>query len=336
MPPREAYDRLWSAFPRLFGYWGVLYSTNVACFVASDPTLWEYPIIQSMAFQGGTFILLVAIVTPANVSRAHAFLGSFQVSEQAQSAAGVAAIIGQIEPRKAVQMAKQSFTGISFSTLLLEHFESNSDSGLNAHALPAQFGEVDAFLSHSWSDPADAKWTALAAWANAFIGKHQRSPVLWLDKACLNQSEIATSLACLPIFLAGCKQLLIIAGPTYVTRIWCILEIFTFLKMGGSPDRVTVEVISSNSEIGLSREGVWSQMLEQFDVQQATCYHVNDRRKLLTAIESGFGSFDTFNSLVSNMLKDRSKGPHESSSHADAHGSHVGYNELERDDDCTA
>ena len=40
------------------------------------------------------------------------------------------------------------------------------------------------------------------------------------DKACIDQNNIDQALACLPIFLAGCKTLLITAGPTYCTRLW--------------------------------------------------------------------------------------------------------------------
>jgi len=33
-------------------------------------------------------------------------------------------------------------------------------------------------------------------------------------QACIDQSDIERSLACLPIFLSGCKTLLIVVGPT--------------------------------------------------------------------------------------------------------------------------
>lgn len=92
-----------------------------------------------------------------------------------------------------------------------------------------------------------AKYSAISRWA----GKHRQDnnhedPTLWLvrsctpfpqipatnqqhtmvwrraqDKACIDQNDIEQSLACLPVFLASCKQLLCIAGPTYVTRLWC-------------------------------------------------------------------------------------------------------------------
>ena len=52
------------------------------------------------------------------------------------------------------------------------------------------------------------------------------------DKACIDQNSIQQSLACLPVFLAGCKTLLVVAGPTYCSRLWCIMELFTFVRSG--------------------------------------------------------------------------------------------------------
>lgn len=82
-------------------------------------------------------------------------------------------------------------------------------------------------------------------------------------------------------------------------RLWCIIEVFTFLKMGGSIERVTMKVIS------LAEREVWCRF-DQFEVQKATCFKADERQKLLAALESGFGSFEAFNSLVSNMFKDKS------------------------------
>ena len=50
------------------------------------------------------------------------------------------------------------------------------------------------------------------------------------DKACIDQSNIQQSLACLPVFLAGCQTLLVVAGPTYCSRLWCVMEFFTFFR----------------------------------------------------------------------------------------------------------
>jgi len=45
---------------------------------------------------------------------------------------------------------------------------------------------------------------------------------------------------CLPVFLAGCKQLYLFCGPTFLERLWCLLEIFVYLEMGGRVDDVTL------------------------------------------------------------------------------------------------
>ena len=63
------------------------------------------------------------------------------------------------------------------------------------------------------------------------LGKYARaSPRVPQDKACIDQNSIEQSLACLPVFLAGCQTLLVVAGTTYCSRLWCIMELFTFAR----------------------------------------------------------------------------------------------------------
>ena len=47
-------------------------------------------------------------------------------------------------------------------------------------------------------------------------------------------------MAALPIYLAGCKELVVLAGPTLVGRMWCLVELFTFLVMGKQEQQVTM------------------------------------------------------------------------------------------------
>jgi hypothetical protein len=42
------------------------------------------------------------------------------------------------------------------------------------------------------------------------------------DKVCIDQSDIARALRCLPVFVFSCKRLLILAGNTYCDRLWCV------------------------------------------------------------------------------------------------------------------
>ena len=120
-------------------------------------------------------------------------------------------------------------------------------------------GEVTAFLSHSWRDEDEvpgAKYALVSRWASLRQETTGIEPTLWLvalaptlttpqplarplksyapcaaqDKACIDQSDIQQSLACLPVFLAGCQTLLVVAGPTYCSRLWCVMELFTFAR----------------------------------------------------------------------------------------------------------
>merc|ERR1712226_1422987 len=98
---------------------------------------------------------------------------------------------------------------------------------------PCSLGKCDVFLSHSWHDPMADKWLALQQWRTGFVNRHNREPVIWLDKGCIDQGDVESDLRCLPIFLSGCKELLVLLGPTYLHRLWCVMEIFNFVHMGG-------------------------------------------------------------------------------------------------------
>ena len=64
---------------------------------------------------------------------------------------------------------------------------------------PAEIGNVDAFVTHSWHDDSELKWDVLQRWRHDFKREHKREPRVWLDKYCIKQSELSTSLMCLPV-----------------------------------------------------------------------------------------------------------------------------------------
>ena len=70
------------------------------------------------------------------------------------------------------------------------------------------------------------------------------------------------------------------------------MEIFTFVKMGGSRERITLKQISADAVDALSH----------FDASRAQCFHFKDRHKLLAVIEVGFGTLTPFNKLVRRLL----------------------------------
>jgi hypothetical protein len=157
-------------------------------------------------------------------------------------------------------------------------------------------GEVDAFVSHSWHDDGDRKMAALKEWAEEFEGAHGRPPTLWLDKGSINQRCIAADLAGLPLYLLGCKSLLVLVGHTYCARLWCVMEIFMYLQMGGK--RESVHVIRLQSRCSIAN-------LAHFDLERSTCFLSGDRHRLLGAIEAAFGDFHDFNQAIREIFGER-------------------------------
>merc|ERR1712176_1440115 len=118
---------------------------------------------------------------------------------------------------------------------------------LRALAEPAQLGEVDVFLSHSWHDDSEAKWKSIQFWRKAFKERNDREPKFWIDKYCIDQDQITDSLSCLPVWLAGCKHVVAFVGPTYLERLWCVMEIFVFVEMQLESDLFSIVMISDRN-----------------------------------------------------------------------------------------
>jgi hypothetical protein len=76
-----------------------------------------------------------------------------------------------------------------------------------------------------------------------------------------NQSQISDGIAHLPIFLAGCDSLLVLYGETYLSRLWCVVELYVFTHMRG----INVEVVAlpRSADVGSAQ----TQQLDRFDVQ---------------------------------------------------------------------
>ena len=120
-------------------------------------------------------------------------------------------------------------------------------------------------------------------------------PCMHGRQGCIDQLNIAETLASLPIFVSGCRRLLVIAGHTYTERLWCIIEIFVFLEMGGKISNVGIKPIhETTAEL--------AQQFASFDVQEAKCFLPEDRSRLLAVIEAAFGSFEMFNEHVSSLM----------------------------------
>eukprot|EP00398_MALV-I-01_sp_L67-1_P000639 gene639-206_t len=254
------------------------------------------------------------IYTPARRVHVVAFFTSMVVKDETKKAAAVAALLGNVNAENSLKLAKEKFRTICFSELREKDFDKNNEDPSSTNRLYSRtsrtaLGECDVFLSHSWHDNGKKKFAALKSWCEKFETKNGRHPRLWLDKACIDQKEIASDLLCLPLFLAGCETLLIIAGPTYTERLWCVMEVFVFLQMGGSIHRVTVIAIDVEDE----QEAMSS--FEVADINKCKCYLDSDRNKLLGIVQQGrpqcpkfpegFGSFQKFNEVIRQVFQER-------------------------------
>ena len=98
------------------------------------------------------------------------------------------------------------------------------------------------------------------------------------------------------------------AGPTYCSRLWCVMEIFTFLFMGGKLDRIEIHALSASDDAPTSAvDGRRSlddlkHQFATFDAAKAQCFLPKDKHRLLAVVEAGFGDFKVFNKRVSEIL----------------------------------
>ena len=229
--PRVSLRRIWRYYRLGNLTWGVIYAgVAIAGFALGE----RDRVLASVATFSVVSLSIAAFPNDARRGRVHEWLGNLGRKDRADAAAVIAAVVGGMPANEVLQLAEGRFSGIPFDSLKFEDFAHSDlagkearDADLRARTRRRKLGQVDAFLSHSWHDPAAPKWDALSAWASRYAAKNSHSPYLWLDKACIDQTNISQSLACLPVFLAGCKDMLVVAGPTYTQRLWCIMEIFT-------------------------------------------------------------------------------------------------------------
>lgn len=136
----------------------------------------------------------------------------------------------------------------------------------------------------------------------------------------LDQHQVAVSLACLPVYIAGCQRFVVLRGPTVLGRLWCIVELFTFLAMGGSPD--AIEVVSFGDAPRLSdvrttapgeplADAVRSESPgridledELFDARRASCATREDQMLLTSVIEAYPRGIDALNAELLAALRD--------------------------------
>jgi hypothetical protein len=142
------------------------------------------------------------------------------------------------------------------------------------------------------------KFAAIEKVIAEFKRKHGRVPSFWLDKVCIDQSKITEALRALPIFLVSCKAMLIVAGPTYVHRLWCIWEVhMLFVVSGGAKPMLEVESIRGEFWRSGS-DPCLAEKIAAFTLDEARCYDPNEERRLRAAIAAAPGGAAVFESKI--------------------------------------
>ena len=253
------------------------------------------PTMGVPTLQGGLITLIVSlIINPALRRRIQGIFGGFGKGASDASAAVVISSMVGGDPIQAMRSAEARLRCIRISKLTAADMANNQDSGLYDKVEKAKMGGVDAFLSHSWRDDGDLKWEKMLDYKAEFEMSHDGAePLCWLDKACIDQSgDINASLRALPIFLLSSQCFVVLAGKSYTRRLWCVLEIFTFLRSGGTYGRIDVRPLDIDA----------AEAVALFDIRKADCFLSQDKHALLAIVESSYGSFTQFNTACRKIL----------------------------------
>ena len=110
---------------------------------------------------------------------------------------------------------------------------------------------------------------------------------------CIDQENIADGLRVLPVNVMACRRMLVLFGPTYPTRLWCVWELFTLCSFLPAADA------SRHLQLHLFGEASDCSTLQKFDYMTAFCYDPNEQGKLRSIIGAVGG--EVFNSRIREL-----------------------------------
>jgi hypothetical protein len=204
-------------------------------------------------------------------------------------------------------------SGIIIDGGLLENIGAG-DASLLDLSEPCALADCDVFVSHSWRDDAMLKWDALSKWCEQFRRQNGRYPTLWLDKVCIDQQNIDLDLRCLPVFLAGCRGLIVFAGDTYISRLWCTVELFVYIAMqdgdASDADYFPATVLALGDTFQDTGK-VWNTFKTKYDANECQCFKQEDKERLLRIIAQGTGGIPEFNVQVRRLLTNLDEDPYD-------------------------
>lgn len=293
-------ERIWTIF-LVIGVTNVFFCTAVAL----KSTLTQ-KVFSAMWWYSFSYAFSLWIIQDAQArNRIQGWLRVFFAVHDPNTRAGasIAGLVGDCSPKSMKLEAAQRFRCVNIESLAFEDVAvSTPDMSLFERSYPTRLGMCDAFISHSWHDCAEAKWEALQAWRREFVRRHGREPTVWMDRCCIDQNNIEANLRCLPVFLTGCTRVVVLFGVTYLSRLWCVVELFTYLHAGGSMDFVDLHQVVRKDKEYEDSVGLAS-CLNNFDVQRSTCFKSAEADHMLAIISAAFGSLEDFNVTIRGIMK---------------------------------
>ena len=159
----------------------------------------------------------------------------------------------------------------------------------------AQDEKIDFFVSHCWMDSARIKFEYLCRLSDQFHKQHGRYPKLWLDVFCINQNkrEVQLNVKLLSVFLMACERMLVLKSDRYLSRLWCLTELYTRHIMRD----VNVETPDSGIDIIRLDDGE-----AQLDISSATCSSIQDKELLEAKLNSFPGERETVAKVIKHAL----------------------------------
>ena len=178
LPPRAALQRIWASIGAAYLAFGLIFLCICVTLVNENEMRRGSRKHQFHWLVTAELFVLGAVSSwPSFRQRVHAAL--LARDSQISSAASVAALLGRNDIDHVKAEAQRKFYGVELSQVRLEDMQqSTPDPSLFAKAKHARFDEIDWFISHSWHDSPEAKFSALQAARSTFVAANKREPVV--------------------------------------------------------------------------------------------------------------------------------------------------------------
>merc|ERR1712227_489583 len=94
-----------------------------------------------------------------------------------------------------------------------------------------------------------------------------------------------------------------VCTPAFPTRLWCVMELFIFMQLGGAPEKVVMILPD-----GITKQDVLDQW-DDFDVDNTQCSRKQDKIDLAKIMTSALCTRQNFNETMRNYVHQIARAP---------------------------